>query len=144
MAETVSPILSVLPTRGLVDEKFQVVARNLPPGLPVTFHSLHQSEDKNYWEAYGHYVCGDRGTVTGELAQFCSQPAGSLYLRTTEDVEKQKKFKYYFIKCFKSHFVRNEFMLLIITLDNRIVHPDILKTGTMIMISDVVPNSAFG
>ncbi|KAM3858890.1 acyl-coenzyme A thioesterase 1-like [Diretmus argenteus] len=64
MAATVSPVLSVLPTRGLVDEKFKVAVENLPPGHPVTLHSLHQSEDKDYWEAYGHYVSDDRGTVT--------------------------------------------------------------------------------
>ncbi|KAM4615671.1 uncharacterized protein ACJ7VT_010761 [Polymixia lowei] len=63
MAGTVPAILSVLPTRGLVDEKFKVVVKNLPPGLPVTLHSLHYSEDKDYWEAYGHYVSDNRGTV---------------------------------------------------------------------------------
>ncbi|XP_071370989.1 peroxisomal succinyl-coenzyme A thioesterase-like [Centroberyx affinis] len=64
MSGTVTPILSVFPTRGLVDNKFKVMVENLPPGLPVTLHSLHQSEDKDYWEAYGHYVSDDRGTVT--------------------------------------------------------------------------------
>ncbi|XP_029901864.1 peroxisomal succinyl-coenzyme A thioesterase-like isoform X3 [Myripristis murdjan] len=64
MAQTVTPILSVLPTRGLVDEKFKVALENLPPRFPVTLHSLHQSEDKDYWEAFGYYVSDDRGRVT--------------------------------------------------------------------------------
>ena len=59
------PIVSVLPSRALMDEKLEVAVRNLPPGTPVTLHSLHHSEDKDYWEAYGHYVSDDRGTVTG-------------------------------------------------------------------------------
>lgn len=64
MSHTVPPILSVHPTRALVDEEFKVVVENLPPGSPVTLHSLHQSEDKDYWEAYGHYVSDHRGTVS--------------------------------------------------------------------------------
>lgn len=67
MSQTCVPILSVHPTRALVDEKIKVVAENLPPGLPVTLHSLHHSEDKDYWEAFGHYVSDHRGTVTGEI-----------------------------------------------------------------------------
>lgn len=63
MADVI-PLLSVQPTRGLVDEKFQVVVKNLTPGLKVTLHSLHHSEDKDYWEAFGHYVSDDSGTVT--------------------------------------------------------------------------------
>ncbi|XP_044041242.1 peroxisomal succinyl-coenzyme A thioesterase-like isoform X2 [Siniperca chuatsi] len=64
MAQTVRPILSVLPVRALVDEKFKVVVENLPPASPVTLHSLHQSEDKDFWEAYGHYMSDHRGTVS--------------------------------------------------------------------------------
>ncbi|XP_029902529.1 peroxisomal succinyl-coenzyme A thioesterase-like [Myripristis murdjan] len=64
MAQTVTPILSVHPTRGLVDEKFKVALENLPPRFPVTLHSLHRSEDKDYWEAFGYYVSDDRGRVT--------------------------------------------------------------------------------
>ncbi|XP_029597834.1 acyl-coenzyme A thioesterase 5-like isoform X1 [Salmo trutta] len=58
------PLLSVQPTRGLVDEKIQVVVRNLPPALSVTLHSLHCSEDKDLWEAFGHYTSDGQGTVT--------------------------------------------------------------------------------
>ncbi|XP_037616541.1 peroxisomal succinyl-coenzyme A thioesterase-like isoform X1 [Sebastes umbrosus] len=64
MSHTVPPILSVAPSRALVDEKFKVVVENLPPGSPVTLHSLHHSEDKDYWEAYGHYISDHRGTVS--------------------------------------------------------------------------------
>ncbi|XP_035535837.1 peroxisomal succinyl-coenzyme A thioesterase-like isoform X1 [Morone saxatilis] len=64
MSQTVPPILSVVPTRALVDEKFKVVVENLPPGCPVTLHSLHHSEDKDYWEAYGHYISDHTGTVS--------------------------------------------------------------------------------
>ncbi|KAL0962686.1 hypothetical protein UPYG_G00343970 [Umbra pygmaea] len=58
------PLLEVQPTRGLVDEKIQVVINNLPPLFPVTLHSLHHSEDKDYWEAFGHYTSSNLGTVT--------------------------------------------------------------------------------
>uniref|UniRef100_A0A3Q3IHS2 Uncharacterized protein n=1 Tax=Monopterus albus TaxID=43700 RepID=A0A3Q3IHS2_MONAL len=61
---SVPPILGVVPTRALVDEKFKVLVENLPPGFPVTIHSLHQSEDRDYWEAYGHYISDHRGTVS--------------------------------------------------------------------------------
>uniref|UniRef100_A0A3B4FWE2 Acyl-coenzyme A thioesterase 1-like n=1 Tax=Pundamilia nyererei TaxID=303518 RepID=A0A3B4FWE2_9CICH len=60
----VPPILSITPSRALVDEKFQVLVENLPPGCPVTLHSLHHSEDKDDWEAYGHYVSDHRGVVS--------------------------------------------------------------------------------
>ncbi|KAK1790569.1 hypothetical protein P4O66_014450 [Electrophorus voltai] len=59
------PLLSIKPTRGLVDEKIQIVVRNLRPKQDVTLHSVHQSEDKDFWEAFGHYVSDDNGTVTG-------------------------------------------------------------------------------
>uniref|UniRef100_A0AAY5EJJ0 Acyl-CoA thioesterase 16 n=1 Tax=Electrophorus electricus TaxID=8005 RepID=A0AAY5EJJ0_ELEEL len=58
------PLLSIKPTRGLVDEKIQIVVRNLRPKQDVTLHSVHQSEDKDFWEAFGHYVSDDNGTVT--------------------------------------------------------------------------------
>ncbi|KAM3858938.1 acyl-coenzyme A thioesterase 3-like [Diretmus argenteus] len=64
MTSTVSPVLSVFPKRGLLDEKFKLVVENLPPGLPVTLHSLHHTDDKDTLEAYGHYISDDRGTVT--------------------------------------------------------------------------------
>ncbi|KAF1372179.1 hypothetical protein PFLUV_G00262490 [Perca fluviatilis] len=64
MSDTVAPMLSVFPSRALVDENFKVVVKNLPPGCPVTLHSLHQCEDKHYWEAYGHYTSNHRGTVS--------------------------------------------------------------------------------
>ncbi|KAL0962687.1 hypothetical protein UPYG_G00343980 [Umbra pygmaea] len=60
----ISPLLDVQPTRGLVDEKIQVVVNNLPPLFPVTLHSLHHSEDKDYWEAFGHYTSSNLGMVT--------------------------------------------------------------------------------
>uniref|UniRef100_A0A673INH1 Bile acid-CoA:amino acid N-acyltransferase-like n=1 Tax=Sinocyclocheilus rhinocerous TaxID=307959 RepID=A0A673INH1_9TELE len=59
------PLLSVQPIRGLVDEKFQFVVTNLPPDQKVTLHSLHQSDDKDFWEAFGHYVSDEHGSVTG-------------------------------------------------------------------------------
>ncbi|XP_067437483.1 peroxisomal succinyl-coenzyme A thioesterase-like isoform X1 [Thunnus thynnus] len=64
MSQTIPPILSVLPTRALVDEKFKVLVENLPAGSPVTLHSLHHSEDKDYWEAYAHYISDHKGTVS--------------------------------------------------------------------------------
>ncbi|KAM9468195.1 acyl-coenzyme A thioesterase 1-like [Clarias gariepinus] len=57
------PLLSVEPSRGLVDEKFRILVRNLNPSQEVTLHCLHQSEDKDFWQAFGHYVSDDCGTV---------------------------------------------------------------------------------
>lgn len=60
-----SSVLLVKPIRALVDEKFQIVVRNLLPKQEVTLHSLHQSEDKDYWEAFGHYISDENGSVIG-------------------------------------------------------------------------------
>ena len=73
MSQTIPPILSVLPTRALVDEKFKVLVENLPAGSPVTLHSLHHSEDKDYWEAYAHYISDHKGTVSGGFSSSLSQ-----------------------------------------------------------------------
>uniref|UniRef100_A0A8C2ZME6 Acyl-CoA thioesterase 14 n=1 Tax=Cyclopterus lumpus TaxID=8103 RepID=A0A8C2ZME6_CYCLU len=59
-----SVVISVTPSRALVDETFRVAVQNLPPGSPVTLHSLHRSEDEDLWEAFGHYVSDSRGTVS--------------------------------------------------------------------------------
>ncbi|KAM3588164.1 uncharacterized protein V6R79_023117 [Siganus canaliculatus] len=64
MSRSVPPLLSVHPVRALVDETLTVTVENLDPGSAVTLHSLHQSEDKDYWEAYGHYVSDHRGSVS--------------------------------------------------------------------------------
>uniref|UniRef100_A0A3P9H9W5 Acyl-CoA thioesterase 16 n=1 Tax=Oryzias latipes TaxID=8090 RepID=A0A3P9H9W5_ORYLA len=64
MSQAVPPLLSDHPSRALVDEKFSVLVENLPPGCPVTIRSLYQSEDKDFWEAYGHYVSNHKGTVS--------------------------------------------------------------------------------
>ncbi|MCI4388972.1 hypothetical protein PGIGA_G00092190 [Pangasianodon gigas] len=58
------PLLSVQPTRGLVDEKIRIIVTNLNPNQEVTLHCLHPSEDKDFWEAFGHYVSDEHGTVT--------------------------------------------------------------------------------
>lgn len=58
------PLLTVTPSRALVDEKFEVVVRQLRSGQGVTLHALHQSEDGDFWEAFGHYVSDAQGTVT--------------------------------------------------------------------------------
>lgn len=65
VASCACPSLSVKPTRGLVDEKLQVVVTNLNPNQEVTLHCLHHSEDKDFWEAFGHYVSDEQGTLTG-------------------------------------------------------------------------------
>ncbi|CAB1421780.1 unnamed protein product [Pleuronectes platessa] len=64
MSQSVPPIVSVAPSRALMDETFTVLVENLPPGSPVTVRALHHSEDRDYWEAYGHYVSCHRGTVS--------------------------------------------------------------------------------
>lgn len=63
MSQRTPPLLSVRPTRALVDEKFTVLVENLPHAAPVTLHALHHSEDGDYWEAYGHYISDHRGVV---------------------------------------------------------------------------------
>ncbi|XP_037342875.2 peroxisomal succinyl-coenzyme A thioesterase-like isoform X2 [Pungitius pungitius] len=68
MSSTASPILSVVPSRALVDETFRVKVQNLPPGSAVTLHSLHRCEDEDLWEAYGHYVSDQRGSVSHDLS----------------------------------------------------------------------------
>ncbi|XP_030628492.1 peroxisomal succinyl-coenzyme A thioesterase-like [Chanos chanos] len=60
---SLSPLISVQPSRALVDEKITITVRNLPPKQKVTLHSLHQSEDKDFWEAFGHYISDEDGTV---------------------------------------------------------------------------------
>ncbi|XP_066524208.1 peroxisomal succinyl-coenzyme A thioesterase-like isoform X2 [Hoplias malabaricus] len=57
------PLLSVEPSRGLVDEKLQILVKNLRPKQQVTLHTVHQSEDKDYWEAFGHYNSDESGTI---------------------------------------------------------------------------------
>ena len=91
----VCPVLSVQPTRALVDEKFQIVVRNLHPKQEVTVHSLHHSEDKDYWEAFGHYISDENGTVTGN--QRWGSYFESIALQATdhfrlEGVELQQKY----------------------------------------------------
>ncbi|KAK9976108.1 hypothetical protein ABG768_021314 [Culter alburnus] len=58
------PLLTIQPSRALVDEKFQIIIMNLLPNQEVTLHSLHQSEDKDFWEAFGHYISDEHGIVT--------------------------------------------------------------------------------
>uniref|UniRef100_A0A8B9LXH6 Acyl-CoA thioesterase 4 n=1 Tax=Astyanax mexicanus TaxID=7994 RepID=A0A8B9LXH6_ASTMX len=57
------PLLSVRPLRCLVDEKFEVVVQFLLPSQPVTLHALLQSEDGDFWEAFGHYKSDASGSV---------------------------------------------------------------------------------
>lgn len=64
MDSTVAPLLCVAPTRALVDEKIKVMVEHLPPGQAFTLHSLHLSEDGDYWEAFGHYISTYKGTVS--------------------------------------------------------------------------------
>ncbi|XP_028251116.1 acyl-coenzyme A thioesterase 4-like isoform X2 [Parambassis ranga] len=64
MLRAAPPLLSVQPTRALVDEQFSVLVEKLPLACPVTVRSLHHSEDKDDWEAYGFYVSDHRGVVS--------------------------------------------------------------------------------
>ncbi|XP_006633539.3 peroxisomal succinyl-coenzyme A thioesterase-like isoform X1 [Lepisosteus oculatus] len=60
---SVSPLITVKPVKGLIDEKFQIVVEHLNPGQTFTLHSLIHSEDDDFWEAFGHYVSDAKGTV---------------------------------------------------------------------------------
>ncbi|XP_068168596.1 peroxisomal succinyl-coenzyme A thioesterase-like isoform X2 [Antennarius striatus] len=55
--------LSVLPSRGLVDEKFTVLVQKAPPGLQLTLHALHKCDDGHSWEAFAHYCTSAAGTI---------------------------------------------------------------------------------
>ncbi|XP_061898970.1 peroxisomal succinyl-coenzyme A thioesterase-like isoform X1 [Entelurus aequoreus] len=55
--------LSVHPSRGLVDEKFVILVQNAPPGVQLTVHASHRSEDGHDWEAFAHYVSDAGGSV---------------------------------------------------------------------------------
>ncbi|KAA0721143.1 Bile acid-CoA:amino acid N-acyltransferase [Triplophysa tibetana] len=81
-----SLLLSVQPSRGLVDERIRIVIENLLPNQAVTLYSLHQSEDKDFWEAFGHYNSDEHGTVTGVAKDEClggtydgTEPMGLLW-----------------------------------------------------------------
>lgn len=60
-----SLVIVAHPTRGLVDEKFHVDVLNLRPHQPITLHSVFQSEENDFWEAYGHYISDSKGMVKG-------------------------------------------------------------------------------
>ncbi|XP_029910126.1 peroxisomal succinyl-coenzyme A thioesterase-like [Myripristis murdjan] len=56
-------LLSVQPSRALVDEKFSVRVQNALPAQWLTVHALLHSEDGDDWEAFGHYVTDAGGDV---------------------------------------------------------------------------------
>ncbi|KAM4618597.1 peroxisomal succinyl-coenzyme A thioesterase-like [Polymixia lowei] len=56
-------LLSVHPSRGLLDEKLTVLVRNAPPLQQLTLHAGLRSEDGDYWEAFGHYTSDAAGAV---------------------------------------------------------------------------------
>ncbi|XP_029378638.1 acyl-coenzyme A thioesterase 4-like [Echeneis naucrates] len=56
-------MLSVQPSRGLMDEKFTVLVQNAPSGFWLTVHALHRCDDGHSWEAFGHYAANAAGTV---------------------------------------------------------------------------------
>ncbi|XP_051779799.1 acyl-coenzyme A thioesterase 1-like isoform X2 [Erpetoichthys calabaricus] len=60
---TICPKMTVTPTRGLVDENIVIVISGLSPKQAITIRSLLNSEDKDFWHAYGHYVSDDNGVV---------------------------------------------------------------------------------
>ncbi|XP_060759512.1 acyl-coenzyme A thioesterase 5-like [Neoarius graeffei] len=66
MACCLCPLLSVEPTRGLVDKKLRIAVTNLNLKQEVTLYCLHHSESKDIWEAFGHYVSNEQGTLTVE------------------------------------------------------------------------------
>lgn len=57
--------LAVQPSRALVDERFSVLLHNCPPGLQVTLHAVHHSDDGHSYEAFAHYVASASGSVNG-------------------------------------------------------------------------------
>ncbi|KAK5615035.1 hypothetical protein CRENBAI_006854 [Crenichthys baileyi] len=63
VSELSSSDLAICPTR--VDETFEVLVENLPPGCLITIRSLHHSEDGDDWEAYGLCVSDHSRRVSG-------------------------------------------------------------------------------
>ncbi|XP_034443829.1 peroxisomal succinyl-coenzyme A thioesterase-like [Hippoglossus hippoglossus] len=55
--------VSVQPSRGLMDEKFLILVKDVLPASQLTVHALHKSEDGNIWEAFAHYTANATGTV---------------------------------------------------------------------------------
>ncbi|KAJ8006679.1 hypothetical protein DPEC_G00109730 [Dallia pectoralis] len=47
-----------------VSPSYHKMEPNYFSGNNMTLHSLFQSEDKDYWEAFGHYTSDNLGTVT--------------------------------------------------------------------------------
>lgn len=58
-------MLSVQPSRGLMDEKLLVLVQNTLPGCQLTIRASHLCEDGHSWEAFGHYTADTTGTVNG-------------------------------------------------------------------------------
>uniref|UniRef100_A0A3B3IC71 Acyl-CoA thioesterase 19 n=1 Tax=Oryzias latipes TaxID=8090 RepID=A0A3B3IC71_ORYLA len=63
-------MLSVHPSRALMDEAFVILVQNVPPGFQVTLHALHRCEDGHRWEACAHYVADSSGNINA--ADDCS------------------------------------------------------------------------
>ncbi|KAM3870189.1 peroxisomal succinyl-coenzyme A thioesterase-like [Diretmus argenteus] len=61
--KTCCVLLSVQPSRGLVDERFSILIQHALPVLQLTLHALLHSEDGDDWEAFGHYTTDTAGTV---------------------------------------------------------------------------------
>lgn len=55
--------LSVRPSRGLLDEKFDVRVQNTLPSSQLTVRTLHRCEDGHNWHAFAHYTSDATGVV---------------------------------------------------------------------------------
>ncbi|KAM4733524.1 peroxisomal succinyl-coenzyme A thioesterase-like isoform 2-T3 [Anableps anableps] len=63
-------ILSVQPSRGLVDEKFVVLVQSSLPSSLLTIYAHHQCEDGHSWHAFAHYTSDATGAVN--VSEDCS------------------------------------------------------------------------
>lgn len=58
-----SPLLTVSPSRALIDEQLCIKGRFLPPHCPVTVCARMHSDDGDLWESFAHYTADADGII---------------------------------------------------------------------------------
>ncbi|XP_062323971.1 bile acid-CoA:amino acid N-acyltransferase-like isoform X1 [Osmerus eperlanus] len=58
-----APLLTISPTRSLIDEQVTIEGRYLPPFCRITMRACLQSEDGDLWETHSHYNTDKNGRV---------------------------------------------------------------------------------
>ncbi|XP_067093996.1 bile acid-CoA:amino acid N-acyltransferase-like isoform X3 [Osmerus mordax] len=58
-----APLLTISPTRSLIDDEVTIEGRYLPPFCRITMRACLQSEDGDLWETHSHYNTDKNGRV---------------------------------------------------------------------------------